>query len=145
MRTDPKQKSANKRAIDYHIVAMVVMTRANWILAILSGKNMVSFRTASYAAVFCAVAILISFHSQRAAAQDAVSDQCLRFTCEENYKKCNSGGHLSAVTVDVNPAVQGCPSRATVSYDGDQSSTTPFHYYSCGCRHPEITKIQSKN
>jgi hypothetical protein len=87
---------------------MVVMTRATWILAILSGKSIMSFRvmsfrTASRAAVFCTLATFILFRGQPAFAEDAVSDQCLRFTCQENYKKCNAGGHLSAVTVDVNP------------------------------------------
>ncbi len=98
-------------------------------------------RAASRAAVLGALAIFTLAHGQAAVAEDAVSDQCLRFTCQENSKKCNAGGHLSALTVEANPAVQGCPSRVTVSYDGDQSSTTPFRYYSCGCRHPDITKI----
>ncbi len=98
-------------------------------------------RTASRAAVLGALAIFTLVRGQAAFAEDVVSDQCLRFTCQENSKKCNGGGHLSAVTVEANPAVQSCPSRVTVMYDGDHSSTTPFRYYSCGCRHPDITKI----
>jgi hypothetical protein len=111
------------------------------ILAILSGKNMLSLGAASRAAVFCGVAFFTLFRGQPVLAEDVVSDQCLRFSCQENYKKCNSGGHLSAVTVEANIAVQGCPSGVTVWYDRDQSSKTPFKYFSCGCRHPDITKI----
>jgi hypothetical protein len=130
-----------KEQTDYHIAVRVVMSHSNSILFILSGKSMMSFRTAPHAAVLCAVAILVSFRGQTAFAEDALSDQCLRFTCQENYLRCTGGGHMSAVIVEANPAVKGCPSRVTVTYDGDKSSATPFRYYSCGCRHPDIAKI----
>jgi hypothetical protein len=106
---------------------------------------MMSFRTASRAAVsaavFCAVALFVSFRGQPAFAENVLPDRCLRFACQENYKKCNSGGHLSAVTVDANTAIEGCPAGVTVWYDGDKSSKTPFQYFSCGCRHPDVSKI----
>ncbi len=138
-----------KEQIDYHSAAMVVVTvvvtRSASILVILSGKNMMRFRTASRAAIFCtafcAMATFACLHGQPAFAEDGLSAQCLKFSCAENYLKCTGGGHMSGTTVDANPAIPGCPSRVTVTYDGNKTSTTPFHYYSCGCRRPDISKV----
>jgi hypothetical protein len=102
---------------------------------------MISFRAIFRVAVFCAVGISISFHGHPAFAENSLPEQCLQFTCKESLKRCNSGGQMSAVTVDVNTAIAGCPANVTVSYDDNQSSKTPFQYYSCGCRHPNVTNI----
>ncbi len=119
------------------------MTRSTSILVILSGKNMMRFasRAAVFCTTFCLIAIFACLYSPSAFADDELSEQCLKFTCAENYLKCTGGGHMSGTIVEADPGVQGCPSRATVSYDGNKTSTTPFHYYSCGCRRPDITKI----
>jgi hypothetical protein len=84
---------------------------------------------------------LFSFHS---VANRPLRRMCLRtsaYDSRANYKKCNSGGHLSIVTVDANTAIEGCPAGVTVWYDGNKSSITPFQYFSCGCRHPDVSKI----
>jgi hypothetical protein len=104
------------------------------------GNNMISFRAVSRVAFFCAVGIFISFPGQPAFAQNVLSEQCIKFTCKQSSKRCNSGGFISTVTVDANTAIQGCPSDVTVWYD-DHSSITPFPYYSCGCRQPSVTRI----
>jgi hypothetical protein len=104
------------------------------------GNNMISFRALSRVAVFCAVGIFLSFPGQPAFAQNLLSEQCIKFTCKQSSKRCNSGGFISTVTVDANTAIQGCPSDVTVWYD-DHSSITPFPYYSCGCRQPGVTRI----
>jgi hypothetical protein len=102
---------------------------------------MISFGAISRIAVFCAVGIFISFRGHPAFAENSLPEQCLQFTCKQSLKRCNSGGYMSAVTVDANTAIPGCPADVTVSYDDNQSSKTPFPYYSCGCRQPNITKI----
>ena len=104
------------------------------------GNNMISFRALSRVAFFCAVGIFISFPGQPAFAQNLLSEQCIKFTCKQSSKRCNSGGFISTVTVDANTAIQGCPSDVTVWYD-DHSSITPFPYYICGCRQPSVTRI----
>ena len=101
---------------------------------------MIGFQTLSRAAVSCAVLAFISFGERAAFAENVLSDQCIQFTCKESLKKCTGGGAMSAVTVDANTAIQGCPSDVTVWYEG-KSSVTPFSYYSCGCRPPAVTKI----
>jgi hypothetical protein len=101
---------------------------------------MIGFRKISCIAVFFALGTFISFHARPAFAQDALAEQCIKFSCQQSTKPCNSGGFVSTVTVDANTAVQGCPSAITVWYEG-RSSTTPFPYYSCGCRRPNVTKI----
>ena len=116
------------------------MTAAGLIGVVLPGNEMCDFRALPRIAVLCAAAILISFREQPAIAQDALSGQCIQFTCKQSSKPCNSGGFVSTVTVEANSAVQGCPSAVTVWYEG-KSSITPFPYYSCGCRQPDVTKV----
>jgi hypothetical protein len=101
---------------------------------------MIDFRTISRIGVFCAFGIFVPSPVQPAAAQDLLSAQCLKFSCQQSNRKCSSGGFASAVTVDANTAIQGCPADVTVWYD-DKSSVTPFPYYSCACRQPDVTKI----
>ena len=101
---------------------------------------MTNFRTISRIAVICAAGIFISLRAQPAFAQDLLSAQCIKFTCVKSFRACASGGFFSTVTVDANTATQGCPSAVTVWYD-DKSSITPFPYYSCDCRQPDVTKI----
>jgi hypothetical protein len=101
---------------------------------------MICYRTLCRAAVACAVVTIIWSGERTAFAEDLLSDQCIKFSCKEGQKKCTGGGAMSAVTVDANTAVQGCPSEVTVWYEG-KSSITPFPYYSCGCRPPAVTKI----
>jgi hypothetical protein len=101
---------------------------------------MARFRTIARIAALCAVAIFISFRGQPAFAQDLLSEQCIKFTCVQSSKPCASGGVVSTVTVEANTAIQGCPSNVTVWYEG-KLSITPFPYYSCGCRQPNVTKI----
>jgi hypothetical protein len=101
---------------------------------------MIGYRTIYRAAVSCTVVTFISLGERTAFAENVLSDQCIQFTCKESLKKCTGGGAMSAVTVDANTAIQGCPSDVTVWYEG-KSSVTPFSYYSCGCRPPAVTKI----
>ena len=82
----------------------------------------------------------LSLNALPAAAEEALSPQCVQFTCQQSFKRCTAGGVMSTVTVGANAAIQGCPATVTVWYEG-KSSVTPFPYYSCGCRPPDVTKI----
>jgi hypothetical protein len=103
---------------------------------------MISFRAKFRIAVFCALGIFVSFPVHPAFAQDLLSDKCLQFACAQSTK--HKAVHRWRIPVhcdgDRKFGNSRLPSEVTVSYDG-KSSVTPFPYYSCACRQPDVAKI----